>query len=368
MKAYKYRIYPNADQRELFAQHFGCARHVYNWALTLKQQHYEEHKKNLSRFELQHLLVAAKKQEKQWLAEVNSQTLLSALLHLHVAFTNFFEKRAKFPRFKKKYSSNQAFQCPQHVVIDAKKSLLHLPKIKGIKIKLHRAFAGIIKTVTIKRSSCGVYYASVLVDNGDIDPIPTTIIATQTLGLDVGITRFYTDSDGNGIENPKFLKRSLDKLKAANRLFIRKKNHSSSNRAKSKLLLSQVHNRVKNLRNNFIQQESAKLAVKNQATSFAVESLNIKGMIKNRKLSRAIADCGWGMFLSALAYKCKAYGKNLLKIDRFAASSKTCSSCGTKLQNLPLAVRNWTCACGVSHDRDHNAAKMIKQFALAAFS
>lgn len=368
MRAYKYRIYPNADQRELFAQHFGCARHVYNWALALKQQYYEEHKKNFSRSELQRLLVAAKKQEKPWLAEVNSQTLLSALLHVHNAYTNFFEKRAKFPRFKKKYSSCQSFQCPQHVTVDVEKSLLHLPKIKGVKIKLHRAFIGAIKTVTIKRSSCDEYYASVLVDNGDTDPAPTATEAEQTLGLDVGITRFYTDSEGNKVENPRFLKRSLDNLALANRLFSRKKNVSGRNRAKSKLLLSRVHNQVKNLRNNFIQQESAKLAVKNQATSFAVESLHIKGMIKNRKLARAIADCGWGIFLSALAYKCKAYGKNLLKIDRFAASSKTCSSCGAKLQKLPLAVRNWTCECGVSHDRDHNAAKMIKKFALAEVS
>lgn len=364
MLAYRYRIYPDVAQQELLEKHFGCVRHVYNWALALKGKFYQEKQKNLSRSELQRLLVASKKEEKPWLAEVNSQALLSALLHLETAFINFFRGRAKFPRFKKKYAACRSFQCPQHVTLDFNGSLLNLPKIKGIKIKLHRHFAGEIKTVTIKRTACGEYYASILVDDQSTAPIPSLVEADKTLGLDVGINHFYTDSEGNKVANPTFLKKSLRRLAVAQRILSRKK-VTSKNRAKSKLLLANIYNRISNLRSNFIHQESAKLAVKNHATSFAVESLNIKGMIKNRRLARAIADCGWGMFLNALAYKCQAYGKNILKIDRFAPSSKTCSRCGTKQQTLPLAVRQWECECGASHDRDHNAAQMIVQFALA---
>jgi len=364
MKAYRYRIYPNASQQELLEKHFGCVRHVYNWALDLKNKFYQEHQKNLSRSELQRLLVASKKQDKPWLAEVNSQSLLSSLLHLETAFINFFRGRAKFPRFKKKYASCRSFQCPQHVTIDFDSSLLNLPKLKGIKIKLHRQFTGKLKTVTIKRTACGEYYASIVVDDPSTFPIPSLIEADKILGLDVGINYFYTDSEGNKVANPNFLKKSLRRLAVAQRLLSRKQ-VSSKNRAKSRLLLANIYNRISNLRSNFIHQESAKLSVKNHATSFAVESLNIKGMIKNRCLSRAIADCGWGMFLNALTYKCREYGKNILKIDRFAPSSKTCSQCGTKQQSLPLAVRRWECECGAIHDRDHNAAKMIVQFALA---
>lgn len=257
MKAYRYRIYPSAAQEELLEKHFGCARHIYNWALSLKDKFYQENQKNLSRSELQRLLVASKKAEKPWLAEVNSQSLLSALMHLETAFINFFQGRAKFPRFKKKYASCRSFQCPQHVTVDFNGSLLNLPKIKGIKIRLHRPFFGAIKTVTIKRIACGEYYASILVDDQSSHPIASVIEADKTLGLDVGITHFYSDSAGHQVANPTFLKKSLRRLAAAQRLLARKKPHSK-NRAKSRLLLATVYNRISNLRNNFIHQESAK--------------------------------------------------------------------------------------------------------------
>ena len=364
LKAYKYRIYPTKAQAELMAKHFGCARYIYNWALNLKQVHYQETGKSLSKRVLQDLLVASKKLDKPWLTEVNSQSLLASLLNLDNAFGNFFKKIAKFPRFKKKHSSYQSFQCPQHVEVNFEAGLLNLPKIKNIPTKFHRTFAGKIKTVTIKRAPSGKYFASILVEDLEAIPMPALIEQDKTLGLDMGIRHFLIDSEGNKIENPKYLLNALKKLRAQQRKLSRMKK-DSHNRAKQKLKVAILHEKVAHKRYDFVHQISAKLADKNQATSFAIEDLHIKGMVKNRKLARAISDCGWRMFLNALSYKCDWNGKNFIKIGRFAASSKTCSACGVKQEKLPLSIREWACSCGAQHDRDINAAIMIKQFSLA---
>lgn len=164
MRAHKYRIYPTAEQQVLMNHHFGCARHVYNWALAEKNRHYEETGKSLSKRALQDAMVASKREDKPWLNDVNSQALLAALGHLDSAFTNFFQGRAKFPRFKKKYAGWQSFQCPQHVKVNFDTGEIQLPKIGAVKAKLHRPFQGKIKTVTIKRSPSGKFFASVLGD------------------------------------------------------------------------------------------------------------------------------------------------------------------------------------------------------------
>ena len=364
MRAYKYRIYPNGEQKVLLAKHFGCVRHVYNWALAEKEKHYKETGKSLSKRQLQDLLVASKKDDKEWLTEVNSQSLLASLANLDAAFSNFFQERAKFPRFKSKYSGWQSFQCPQHVTVDFEKNHINLPKIKGIKLKLHRPFTGKVKTVTVKQCSSGKYYASVLVDDGLIDPIPATIEPEKTIGIDVGLTEFLIDSEGNKTENPRLLKASLARLAAEQKKFARKKK-GSGNRAKQKRKVAKIHERVANQRHDFIHQVTANLAVKNHATTIAVENLNIKGMIRNRKLSRAIQDASWGMFLRVLDYKCRWNGKNIIQIGRFQPSSKLCNCCGYKAESMPLSVREWDCPVCKSHnDRDINAAKNIRDFGL----
>lgn len=365
MKAHKYRIYPIAQQKMLMEKHFGCARHVYNWALSEKDKHYKATGKILSKRAIQDSMVASKKTGKVWLNEVNSQSLLAALANLDTAFSNFFKGLAKFPRFKKKYASWQSFQCPQHVSIDTDVGVINLPKIKGIRAKLHRSFAGKIKTVTIKKSPTGKYFASVLVDDGLASPTPTTIEPNQTIGIDVGLSQFLTDSNGNEVGNPRFLTVSLVRLARAQRKLSRCKK-GSANRAKQKLAVAAIHEKAANQRHDFIHQVSAQLAVKNHATTIAVENLNIKGMTKNRKLARAIQDVGWGMFLSALEYKCQWNGKNLIRIGRFVPSSKTCNICGYKVSSLPLSVRLFECPeCGRISGRDHNAAQNIRDIGLA---
>jgi putative transposase len=338
LKAYQYRIYPTKAQTHQFACHFGCVRRVYNWALSAKEKHYQETGKSLSKRAIQDAMVLSKKTESPWLSEVNSQSLLAALNNLEQAFTNFFSGRAKFPRTKKKYSGWQSFQCPQHVTVDTEAGVINLPKIKGIKAKLHRSLSGKIKTVTIKRNPSGHYYASILVEDAEVLPMASVIIPEQTIGLDVGLTHALIDSDGNKTDNPRFLIKSLHRLGMQQKRLARQK-EGSANRAKQRRRVALVHEKTSNRRHDFIHQETAKLAVKNHATSFAVEDLHIKGMVKNRKLSRAIHDVSWGKFLTVLSYKCGWYGKNLITINRFAPSSKICHDCGYCIKLCP-------CLCG----------------------
>ena len=364
LKAYKYRIYPTVLQQIEFAKHFGCVRHVYNWALEQKIKTYAATKKSLSRKELQARLVQMKKNDKPWLKEVNSQSLLVALLNVDVAYRNFFQGRAKFPKFKKKYDGHQSFQCPQHVTVNMAHSTLDLPKIKNVRVKLHRSFSGDIKTVTVKKVPSGKYFVSILVDDHQLLPKTTHIDPAKTIGLDMGLTHYIIDSNGHKEEHPHYLRCGLKRLAKAQKQFSRHKK-ASKNRAKQKIEVAKIHEKVANQRYHFVHDLSAKLVFNNHETSFAVEDLHIKGMVKNRKLSRAIVDSGWRQFISALTYKCEWSGNALLTIKRFAASSKTCHVCGVKRKELPLQMREWQCECGVWHDRDVNAAKNIRAFALA---
>lgn len=365
LRAYKYRLLPNPDQTELLEKHFGCARHVYNWALDERQKSYAETGKSLPMRQFFDALVVSKKTDRPWLAEVNSQSLQIALRNLDDAYQRFFRKEARFPRFKSKSAGWQSFQCPQHVKVDFENNRISLPKIRGIRAFLHREFEGQIKTVTIKRSPTGKFTANVLVDDGRDLPAAPPVEASKVLGLDVGSNHYLIDSDGNKTDNPKYLRAALRRLATEQRKLSRKRK-GSSNRRKQKLAVARVHEKVANQRNDFIHQLTALLVDKNHATGFAVENLNVKGMIRNKKLARTIADCAWSRFVETLRYKCDWFGKNLLMIDRFAPSSKTCSCCGHRMGKLPLSIRNWSCpVCKTEHDRDINAAVNIKQFAIA---
>ena len=334
---FKFRIYPTTEQKQAFTCHFGCGRWVYNWALTKMREHYDETKKTLSRSELQKQLVALKKtEEHHWLRDVNSQTLLSELLNLERAYKNFFAQRAKFPRYKSKSDSTQTYQCPQHAVIDSDKGLLHVPKIKGIKVKVHRALEGKLKTVTITLCPSGKYYVSGIYER-----------------------------DGHKVDNPKYFRATQERLAIAQKKFARKKK-GSKNYTKQRKIVACTHEYIRNQRHDFLHQITAQLVRNNHATSFCLETLHVKGMIRNRKLSKSIQDASWGRFLIYLAYKCEWYGKNVLQIGRFEPSSKLCHSCGHTLDRLPLSVREWQCpSCLCHHDRDINAALNIKALGLA---
>ena len=322
--------------------------------------------KSLSRTKIQSQLVKKKKTAKfAWLNEVNSQSLLNALLNVYTAFTNFFKGWAKFPRFKSKKIPQRSYQCPQSCSVNFKQGILNLPKIKGIKTVFSREFVGKIKTVTISKTATGKYYVSVLVENSDIVPTPTTIEPNLTLGIDLGICDLLTLSDGSKFDNPKYLANASKRLKAQQKIFARKQKQSK-NYQKQKLVVARIHEKVRNQRLDSHHKITHKLICENQATSYALEDLAVKNMVKNRKLAKAIHDVGWGQFVALLTYKAKWYGKNILKVNRFFASSKICSHCHHQLDSLPLSIRNWTCPnCQTQHDRDTNASNNIRSQALA---
>lgn len=366
LKAYKYRIYPNQKQAIAFEQHFGCVRFVYNWALALQNRYYKIFGKSLSRSKIQSQLVKKKKAGKfAWLNEVNSQSLLNALLNVHTAFTNFFKGRAKFPRFKSKKIPQRSYQCPQHCTINFEQGIINLPKIKGIKTVFSREFVGNIKTVTISKTATGKYHASILVDTDSILPTPTTIEPSLTVGIDLGISHLLNLSDGSKFDNPKHLAKASKRLSAQQKIFARKQKQSK-NHQKQKLAVARIYQKVRNQRLDLHHKITHKLICENQATSYALEDLAVKNMVKNRKLAKAINDVGLGQFVTLLTYKANWYGKNILKVNRFFASSKICSHCHHKLDSLPLSVRNWACpSCQTHHDRDINAASNIRKQALA---
>ncbi|WP_105244978.1 IS200/IS605 family element RNA-guided endonuclease TnpB [Psychrobacter sp. Marseille-P5312] len=366
LKAYKYRIYPNLEQQVLIGKHFGCSRFVFNWALALQKRYYAMFGKSLTRTKIQSHLVKKKKKAKfSWLSEVNSQSLLNALLNVHTAFTNFFKGQAKFPRFKSKKVPQRSYQCPQHCTVNFAQGMINLPKVKGIKTVFSREFEGKIKTVTISKTATGKYYASVLVDNGEALPTPTTIESSLTVGIDLGISHLLNLSDGSKVDNPKHLAKASQRLAIQQKIFSRKQK-TSKNYQKQKLAVARIHEKARNGRLDLHHKITHSLICENQATSYALEDLAVKNMVKNRKLAKAINDVGWEQFVTLLTYKAKWYGKNVLKVNRFFASSKICSHCDHKLDSLALSVRSWSCPnCQTTHDRDINASNNIRSRALA---
>jgi len=344
-------------------EHFGATRFVYNWGLEKKTEAYQQESKTLSCFELINNLKQLKVDE-PWLKTVNSQSLQAVLRNLDNAYTKFFREKKGFPRFKSRHNPKQSFQCPQACSVNWESGTLSIPKIKNIKAKLHRKFEGQIKTVTISRSATGNYYASILVENDVPLPKKAELKIEDSVGIDVGLSRFLTASDGMIVENPQFLKKSSDRLAYEQYRFSKMKK-GSAGRAKQKKRIARLHEHVSNQRRDFLHKVTARLVGESQATTFCIEDLSVKNMQKNHRLAKSISDASWGMFFDFLKYKCEWNGKNLLDIGRFDPSSKTCSSCGTINKELKLSDRVWTCSCGAVHDRDLNASINIKKMAFS---
>lgn len=367
LRAYRYRIYPTDEQKVLFAKTFGCCRFVYNWALNLKITAYQERKETLGNVYLTNLMKSELKAEYEWLSDVNSQSLQSALRNLDTAYTNFFRntKAVGFPKFKSR-KDRQSFLCPQHCRVDFEKGTVTIPKAKDIPAVLHRKFKGTVKTVTVSMAPSGKYFASVLVDTA-IQELPVTLIQDDTtLGIDLGLKSLAVCSDGRTFDNPKNLQRSLDRLKLLQkRLSCKQK--GSSNRNKARIRVARLQEHIANSRKDNLHKITYALTHDSQVRTICMEDLNVKGMQRNHHLAQAVSDVSFGMFLTLLEYKCKWYGVNLVKIDRFAPSSKTCGKCGYIYKGLKLSERSWICPeCGTHHDRDFNAACNIKKFGLKA--
>ena len=354
LKSYKYRIYPNKAQSELINKHIGCCRFVYNLALETKQMAYAGNRVILSGFDLVNQLPELKL-ECVWLKEVSSQSLQQSIFNLETAFSRFFKGQANFPNFKKK-SATKSFKVPKNVVIDNGKIII--PKFKGgINIVLHRKIKGVIKTATISKTSTDKYFASVICDTGEANKKLKLIKDKTAIGIDLGIKTFIVSSNGKEYDNPKFLKKSLSRLKYVQRKYSKNKGK------RTKYKLQRLHEIVANQRKDFLHKTSTEL-IKNHDT-ICIEDLNIKGMVKNHKLAQSISDAGWGEFVRQLEYKAEWYGNNIIRIGRFEPSSKTCSNCGDINKELTLKDREWTCkGCSTVFNRDVNAAINIKNFAL----
>ena len=353
LTATKIRIYPNAVQADKLAKAFGCARWYWNNSLAETQKVYQETGKGLGQYQLNARLPQLKS-EIEWLGETHSQVLQSVSLHLSRAFVNFFERRAKYPQFKSKHRK-QSIQYPQGVkVVDACK--VYLPKIGHVKAIVHRELAGSIKTVTVSKDPSGKYFASILCEN--LVAMPDISLNGKMLGIDVGLTDLAVTSDGSKFANPKHVLKAQKNL-AKKQQHLSRKAKGSNTRNKARLLVAKAHERVANARQDYLHKLSTRLVNENQV--IAVEDLHVKGMMKNHNLARAIGDAGWGSFTNMLKYKTARQGKGYIEVNRFFASSKTCSCCMHAQAKMPLDVRMWTCdQCGAKHDRDINAAINIR--------
>ena len=353
LKVVKVRLYPTSNQKEQLEKGFGCCRWLWNRFLNLTNKTYKETGKGLSRYDLQKQLPELKK-EFPWLKETYSQSLQVICLNLSRGFINFYEKRARYPRFKSKHGK-QSLTYPQNVKIVG--DYLKLPKIGETYAKIHRSCDGKIKTVTITKNKCNQYHASILFDDGKELPKPST--EGKAIGLDMGINDFCITSDGSKFNNPRWLNGHEKNLKIKQKALSRKEK-GSINRNKARLLVAKVHNKISRCREDFQHKLSRRIIDENQV--IVVENLNIKGMVKNHCLAKAISQVGWGQFLTMVKYKAENEGKVYLEIDRFFPSSKTCNHCLNVVDSLPLDVRQWTCnQCQTTHDRDVNAAINIRE-------
>ena len=371
--AYKYRIYPTKADKILLAKHFGCCRFLYNHFLTYRKEEYKKGNK-VSYLMTQKELTKMKALEQySWLNEVCAQSLQVAIQQLDDAYKRFFRQQGGYPNYKSKHSSTQSCLFPQCVKLSENR--VYLPKFakNGIRVKLHRELpeGAIIKQATITKKN-NKYYIAISFD--DNIPTPKPVVAQSSIGLDVGINSLVATSKDVKIANHRYTAKYARQLKLASRHLDRKQ-HSrkkGDNTPKSKRYLKQqakvakIHEKIANSRSDYIHKITNEIT--NQYDVICIEDLNVKGMMKNHKLSKHIADVSWSELRRQLEYKCERKGKFLIKIDRWLPSSQICSSCFSLTGKKPLNVRKFTCPiCGTVHDRDINAAKIIEYFGLLIF-
>lgn len=354
---HKFRLYPTNEQKDALEKAFGCARWYWNYSLDLCQRTFKETGKGLTRNKIQSLLPGLKKKYEWLKTDIYSQCLQVVALNLSTAYKNFFEKRAGFPKFKSR-RGKQSISYPQNTKI--KQDCIQFPKLGDIYCRFTKEVEGEIKMMTISKTPELSYFVSIIVDDGrELPPLSSD---GKAVGIDVGLLDFCITSDGSKYSNPKHWNKHFKKLKRRQQK-LSKKVKGSINRTKARLAVSKVHGKIARCREDFLHKLSRKLVNENQV--LAVENLNIKGMVRNHNLAKAINDVGWGMFCTMLKYKTEREGKVYLEVDRFFPSSKTCNNCLHVVDKMPLDIRQWQCSkCGVQHDRDINASRNIRDEAL----
>jgi len=370
IKVYKYKLKPTVKQKIMLNQAIGCARYIYNWGLALRKTAYEKDKTRLTYIDTAKELTKLKqKEEYKWLRESANESLQQSLRCLDAAFTNFFrDKSIGYPKFKSKKNGKDVVKYINHVYFDFDNWKVKIPKIGWVKLLKNKSFDQSIwttKTLTVTRDRCGDYWCTI-VCHADIEDEPKTKVSPQTtVGIDVGIKTFAILSDGTQIENPKFTKHAARKLAILQRKFARTKKDSKRHEV-MRLKIARYHRRVANRRNNFLHKLTTSL-IQNYNT-ICIENLKIRNMVKNHRLAGFIQDASWYEFKRQLLYKADWYGKNVLQVDTFYPSSKICSKCGYKNDELKLSDRVWICPeCGMVLDRDLNAAENIKKECLTNY-
>ena len=362
-RAYKFRFYPTPAQENLLRRTMGCVRLVYNKALATKTEAWYERQERIDYKQTSSLLTGWKKTEDlDFLNEVSCVPLQQCLRHLQKAFANFWGKRAKYPRFKKKRNGGSAeFTKSAFKYRDGK---LWLAKSsEPLSIVWSRLLPDGVSpsTVTVKLDPSGRWFVSLLVDDYTIESLPPT---KKQVGIDAGVSSLISTSDGAKIANPKHFNRLDQKLKVAQKELSRK-TKGSSNRYKARLKVAKIHAKIKDARTDFLHKLTTNLV--QCYDLIAIEDLAVRNMVKNRRLARSISDAAWGEMFRQLEYKCDWYGKKLVKVDRFFPSSKRCNHCGFVIDKLPLDLRSWDCpSCNTRDiDRDINAAENILAAGLA---
>ena len=364
-RAYKYRFYPTPDQADLLNRTFGSVRYVYNRALAERSRAWMQERKRVTFAGTCRMLTAWKAEpETAWLYEVSNVALQQGLQHLQNAFVNFWGKRARYPQFKSKHRSRASATFTTSG-FRWKYGRIFLAKMaEPLDIRWSRPLpeGAEPSTVTVSRDAAGRWFVSILIEE-TIEQYPATATA---VGIDAGITSLLTLSTGEKVANPRHERRDRERLAKAQRELARKVK-GSANKEKARRKVARVHARIADRRADFLHKLSTRIIRENQTV--IIEDLNVRNMVRNHSLARAISDASWSEFRRMLEYKCDWYGRELVAIDRFYPSSKTCSACGAIAAKMPLKVREWECArCGTTHDRDMNAAKVIRAEGLSVLA
>ena len=351
---YRFRFYPTDAQAQELSRVFGCCRYIYNWALRLRSEAWRTEQKRINYYDTSKMLTVLKRQEEtKWLSEVSSVAIQQALRHLQTAFLNFWAKRGRYPSFKKKRNKQTAEYTISAFKWDDVNKNLVLSGLGRLNIRWSREFKSSPTTVTIIKKPSGRYFVTLCLDE-EVEKLPKT---GKTVGVDLGVSRLATLSNGERIANPRYLGGNLSKLARLQRVLARRKK-GSGRWQRQRVKIARLHEHVGECRANTLHKFTTDLV--RQFDVIGIEDLNVRGMSSNHCFARVILDVGMGAFRQMVEYKCERYGKEEKLVDRFFPSSKLCSTCGHIVELLPLDVREWDCPkCSAHHYRDENAAKNI---------
>ncbi len=360
-RAYRYRCYPTPAQAEQLAKTFGCVRYVYNRALAERSRAWTAEQRRVTHAETDRWLTGWKRDpETAWLAEPSKGPLQATLRHLQTAFVNFWTKCARYPTFKRKGKSTDSATYFRGCFTyrDGQVTLAKQDRPLDIRWSRPLPTGAVPSQVTVSRNARGQYHLSILVETV-VHDAPAT---TAQVGIDAGITSLVTLSTGEKVTNPRPERRDRTRLARAQRALAHRRK-GSANRAKARLRVARIHGRIADRRRDLLHKLSTRLINENQV--IVIEDLSLRNLVRNHSLARAISDASWSELRRQLEYKAAWYGREVIVIDRFYPSSKTCSACGAIREQLPLSVREWTCRCGAVHDRDVNAARSVLAAGLA---